>query len=61
MVVVLGQQCNVGEKPTVILFTAYINRHTGTPEQRQKHTEGLDITQSCCSSRLVELLHLQGS
>ena len=26
MVVTLGQKCNVGEKPTVILYT-YINRH----------------------------------
>ena len=30
MVVTLGQQYNVGEKPTVILYT-YINRHAGTP------------------------------
>ena len=29
MVVTLGQQYNVGEKPTVILYT-YINRHAGT-------------------------------
>ena len=28
----LGQQDNVGEKPTVILYT-YINRHAGTPEK----------------------------
>ena len=30
MVITLGQQCNVGEKPTVILYT-YINRRAGTP------------------------------
>ena len=30
MVVTLGQQYNVGEKPTVILYTD-INRHAGTP------------------------------
>ena len=30
MVVTLGQQYNIGEKPTVILYT-YINRHAGTP------------------------------
>ena len=35
MVVTLGQQYNVGEKPTVILYT-YINRHAGTPEKQQK-------------------------
>ena len=31
MIVTLGQQCNIGEKPTVILYT-YINRHAGTPK-----------------------------
>ena len=35
MVVTLGQQYNVGEKPTVILYT-YINRHAGTPEKQQQ-------------------------
>ena len=33
----LGQQYNVGEKPTVILYT-YINRHAGTPEKQKKQT-----------------------
>ena len=32
MAVTLGQQYNVGEKPTVILFT-YINRHAGIPSK----------------------------
>ena len=33
MVVILGQQqYNVGEKPTVMLYT-YINRHAGTPKK----------------------------
>ena len=32
MVVTLGQQYNVGEKPTVMLYIYYnINRHAGTP------------------------------
>ena len=31
----LGQQYNVGEKPTVILYI-YINRHVGTPEKQLK-------------------------
>ena len=35
MVVTLGQQYNVEEKPTVILYT-YINRHAGTPDKKQK-------------------------
>ena len=30
MVVTLGQQYNVGEKPTVTLYTYYTNRHAGT-------------------------------
>ena len=39
MVVTLGQQYNIGEKPTVILYS-YINRHAGTPDKqrRQKST-----------------------
>ena len=32
--VTLGQQYNIGEKPTVILYT-YINRHAGTPEKNK--------------------------
>ena len=35
MVVTSGQQYNIGEKPTVILYT-YINRHAGTPEKQRK-------------------------
>ena len=35
MEITLGQQCNVGEKPTVILYT-YINRHAGTPGKNSK-------------------------
>ena len=36
MVVTLGQQYNnIGEKPTVILYT-YINRHAGTPDIHEK-------------------------
>ena len=31
MQIKFGQQYNVGEKPTVILYI-YINRHVGTPE-----------------------------
>ena len=40
MTVTLGQQYNIGEKPTVIILYTYINRHAGTPEkqQRQKST-----------------------
>ena len=35
MVVPLGQQYNIEEKPTVILYS-YINRHAGTPEKQQR-------------------------
>ena len=35
MEITLGQQYNVGEKPTVILHTC-INRHAGTPEKQRK-------------------------
>ena len=35
MQITLGQQYNVGEKPTVILYI-YINRHVGTPEKTLK-------------------------
>ena len=38
MVVTLGQQYNVGKKPTVILY-AYINRQAGPPNQTK---QGLD-------------------
>ena len=36
MVVTLGQQDNVGEKPTVMLYT-YINRHAGTPDKTKQN------------------------
>ena len=35
MVVTLGQQYNVGDKHTVILYT-YINRHAGTRDKNNK-------------------------
>ena len=47
MVVTLGQQCNVGDKPTVILYT-YINRHTGTPSKTMtKDTMSLNYSSIC--------------
>ena len=33
---------NVGEKPTVILYT-YINRHAGTPEKKRKEKKRKDV------------------
>ena len=38
MVVTLGQQYDVGEKPVVVLYT-YINRHAGTPKKQQKQKQ----------------------
>ena len=44
IVVTLGQQYNVREKPTVVLYT-YINRHAGTPNKtKTKETMSLDYT-----------------
>ena len=48
MVVTLGQQHNIGEKPTVILYT-YINRHAGTPEKQRK--------QNSTSSNMVIIIY----
>ena len=38
MVVILGRQDGVGEKPAVILYT-YIYRHAGAPNKKQNKTE----------------------
>ena len=47
MVVTLGQQYNVGEKTTVILYT-YIDRHAGTPiKTKTKDTMSLDFSSVC--------------
>ena len=49
MIVTLDQQYNIGEKPTVILYT-YINRHAGTPEKqrRQKSTSSNKVVIIYC-------------
>ena len=51
LVVLLGQQYNnnVGEKPTVILYT-YINRHAGTPEKQRKQKH-------CSTSNMVVIIY----
>ena len=44
MVVTLGQQYSVGDKPTVMLYT-YINRHAGAPNKtKAKDTMSLDYS-----------------
>ena len=50
MVVTLGQQYNVGEKPIVILYT-YINRHARTPDKKQKQK------QCSTSSNMVVIIY----
>ena len=40
MVVTLGQQYNVEEKPTVMLYT-YINRHAGTPDKNKNKNDAV--------------------
>ena len=48
MVITFGQQYNVGEKPTVILYTYIINRHGGIPNKTTtKDTMSLDTAQCC--------------
>ena len=46
--VTLGQQYNIGEKPTVILYT-YINPHAGTPEKQRR--------QNSTSSNMVVIIY----
>ena len=48
LTVTLGQQYNIGEKPTVILYT-YINRHAGTPEKQRRRKSTL--------SNMVEIIY----
>ena len=48
MVVPLGQQYNIGEKATVMLYTYIINRHTGIPPDKTK--------QKYCSTQLNRLI-----
>ena len=40
VVVTLDQQCNTGEKPTVMMYTYYvhINRHAGTQDKNKAKT-----------------------
>ena len=43
MVVTWGQRYNVGEKPTVILYTSYINRHAVHQESLDKRHDELGL------------------
>ena len=46
MVVTLGQQYNIGEKNTVLMYT-YINRHAGTPEKSEKKNSNMVVIIYC--------------
>ena len=52
MVVTLGQQCHVGEKLTVTLYT-YINRHAVIPEKKQKQKQ----KQCSTTSNMVVIIY----
>ena len=53
MEITLGQQYNIGEKPTVILYT-YINRHAGTPEKQSKQNRN---NVNSTSSNMVVIIY----
>ena len=57
MEITLGQQYNVGEKPTVILYI-YMDRHTGTPEKTVKTKQ---IQSSTPSHMVVIIYYYMGS
>ena len=50
--VTLGQQYNIGEKSTVILYT-YINRHAGTPDRHQTQKQCSTSSNIGCSSNNI--------
>ena len=60
MEITLGQQYNVGAKPTVILYT-YINRQAGKPEKRKKHNKDNVVHQGNLFKCHEEVLYLQPS
>ena len=47
MVVTLGQQYNVGEKPTVILLYKYIDHHAAIPNKQRQNTIILTYSSLC--------------
>ena len=55
MEITLGQQYNVGEKPTVILYT-YINRHAGTPENCCINSTDITLAASVVQVQCTEFL-----
>ena len=59
LVVTLGQQYHVGEKPTVIMYT-YSNRHGGTPNKTAtKDAMSLDYSSICYIGSRVILMSMK--
>ena len=57
MIVTLGQQYNVGEKPTVILYTSYIYRDPRTSNKtKTKNTTSLDYSSICYITRSINTI-----
>ena len=55
MEITLGQQYNVGEKPTVILYT-YNNRYAGTPENCCIKSTNITLAASLVQVQCTEFL-----
>ena len=55
MEITLGLQYNVGEKPTVILYT-YINRYAGTPENCCIKSSNITLAASLVQVQCTEFL-----
>ena len=56
----LGQQENVGEKPTVTLYN-YIDRHAGTPNKtKTKDTISLDYSSLCYIASRIGWVSMKG-
>ena len=58
MVITLDQQYDVGEKPTVTLYT-YINGHAGTPNKtKTKYTMSLDYSSSVTAVYAPDIIRI---
>ena len=51
-VVTYGQQYNIGETPTVVLYID-INHHVGTPKQKTRNVISLDVQYTWTKSSVL--------
>ena len=51
-----GRQYNIGEKPSVILYT-YINLHAGTPELTLTSYMVIDVSVQCNGGLLPDIIY----